>query len=181
MPALIHTTAPAAAEAGAAAEAADGAAAATGGLMARLPLATIWEGGPLRVFAILTYLPLFFLALVVMIAGLRMLRRRREGRPAFGNDTLGILALAGIAYSNFPQFFLFRPDPGHLSFLMPGYFVLAAACLGRWARPAPADAGGEAAAPHRLKRLGLLALGALVGLHFVIYSWLGMNQPAPAR
>ncbi len=171
---LVETQTDSAAQTGA------DAAAQAGTLLARVPLATVWEGGPLRPFAILTYLPLVFLALVVLVAFSRMLRRRLLGRPMVGNDTVGLLALAGLAFANFPQFFLFRPDLGHLSFFMPGYFVMAAACIGRWVLPAPDDAGDSGrGAPSKLdfRKLGRLALGALVLLHFGLYLWLGWSVP----
>ncbi len=180
LPALARSAAMAedGAEAEAEAQAAADGAEQAGTLLARIPLATIWEGGPLRLFATLTYLPLVALAIVALIVCFRMHRRRLRNLPAVANGTAGVLALAGIAFSAFPQFFLFRPDPGHLSFFMPGYIVLAAVCFGRWVLRAPADAGGSAGeAGSRLHRLGRVALGGLIVIHLGLYFLLGLNQP----
>lgn len=149
-----------------------------GTTLARVPLSAIWEGGVLQVFATLTYLPLYTLGLIAALACLLMLRRRREGRAVVGDDTVGVLALVGLACSTFPQFFLFRPEPAHLSFFMPGYAVMAAVCIGRWVLLPPGapttalerpHAGSAARSPLRI------ALGGLLALHLGIYLVFGLG------
>ncbi len=146
-----------------------------GTTLARFPLAAIWEGGPRQIFAILTYLPLLTLAIIAAIAGYRMLRRKLEGRPVTGNDTIGVLALLGLALSSFPQFFLFRPEPGHLSFFMPGYVVLAAACLGRWLLPAGSSKTAAPSSGASGRRLAGLAFSGLMVAHVGLYFLYGVN------
>ncbi len=146
--------------------------------LARVPLEAVWEPGSDRILGILTYLPLITLALIASIACLRMLARWRQGRSAIGNDTLGVLALLGLATSSFPQFFFFRPEPAHLSFFMPGYFVLAAVCLGRWALSAPGAARDTPETPTAtFKNLGRVAFGALLAGHIGLYFWFGLGAP----
>ncbi len=145
-----------------------------GSTLARIPIAAIWEPGSTRVLGILTYLPLISLALIVSIICRRMLARRRRDRSLIGNDTFGVLALAGLAMSSFPQFFLFRPDPAHLSFFMPGYSVLAATCLGRWLLPTPGEAWTVPSYPG-FKRLSRAAFGGLLVVHVGLYFWFGLG------
>ncbi len=159
-----------------------------GTTLARIPLAAVLEPGSVNILGILTYLPLVSLALIASIACLRMLRRRRQGRSAMGNDTVGILALTGLAVSSFPQFFLFRPESAHLSFFMPGYIVLAAICLGRWVLPTADNppfvslrrnqSDTRAAPPGPVfLRLGRLAFGGLLVFHIGLYFWFGLGLP----
>ncbi len=149
-----------------------------GATLARVPLAAIWQPGPVRILGILTYLPLITLALIASIACLRMLARRRRGLPALGNDTAGVLALSALAVSSFPQFFFFRPDPAHLSFFMPGFFVLAAVCLGRWAGSKPGAAGETSVPPNPgIRRFGRLVFGGLLIAHIGLYTWFGLGLP----
>ncbi len=171
-------------ESGAPAEAGAGALETPGTTLARFPVSAAWEGGPQQIFAILTHLPLLTMAMIAVIACIRMWRRRREGRPVTGNDTTGVLALLGLVLSAFPQFFLFRPEPGHLSFFMPGYVALAAVCFGRWVLPSPATAPVETTATVEatavqagFRRFGRLAFAGLLITHVGLYFLYCVNLP----
>ena len=144
------------------------------------PWASVWEPGPRRGFALLTYMPLFSLAVTVAFVLYLMLRRALRSRSIVADDSVGLFALLGLAYSAFPQFFLFRPDIAHLSQFMPGFAVLASVCLGRWLRPIgegmPSDSGWTMGG----LRLGLplrwIGSGLLV-LHVGFYAWYALRQP----
>lgn len=150
-----------------------------GTTLQRMPLAAAWEEGPHRDLSILTYLPILTLAVIVAISCVFMLRRNHQWRSLVGNDTVGILALAGLSYSAFPQFFLFRPDSNHLSQFMPGHMVLVGVCLGRWLLPErdPVQKTYDTVVLTRSSRLlGSIAASILI-LHTGFYIWFGLHRP----
>ncbi len=164
-----------------AAEAADGQAlAAVGKTLARTPWDAVWQAGPQRSFAVLTFLPLLSLALVAAFAVFRMLRRGLEGRPAVADDSAGILGLVGLTGSAFPQFFLFRPDVAHLSQFMLGYMVLIGVVFGRWLLPARGAVRARSPTAARKQRLSLLTRSTAAGLlilHVSFYTWFAFPRP----
>ncbi len=140
--------------------------------LARIPLTAVWQG-PGRDLAILTYLPLLTLALIAGCIGYRMIRGVARGQSSAVRDALGVAAALGLAYSAYPQFFLFRPDAAHLSQFMPGYVVLVGICLGRWLLPMPADRAR--ASPTLLARWAAVGVGIL---HLGFYAWFALHQPS---
>ncbi|MEM7353398.1 MAG: hypothetical protein AAF657_21560 [Acidobacteriota bacterium] len=149
-----------------------------GKTLARTPLTAAWSEGPGRDLALLTYLPLLFLALVAGLACFLLFRQGLRQRMLDG-DTAEILALAGIAFSAFPQFFLFRPDVAHVSQFMPGFLVLAGVCFGRWLYPTPGAMREVARGPASKRRFGTwgraLAAGLLV-LYVAFYVSIGLRN-----
>lgn len=101
--------------------------------MSRVALQEVWSGGPARGFAIITYLPLISAAVLVILMCCSVVRRKLRSQSVLGRE-IEVLLLLGIAFSAFPQFFLYRPDLAHLAQFMPGLVVLAGVVVGRWLR-----------------------------------------------
>jgi hypothetical protein len=101
------------------------------GNLARRPLRDIWKQHhwEKRTLPLLTYAPFVSLGLLLIWASIDWLARLRSKQSKPGSDLLKTGALVGSALTVFPQFFLFRPDMGHLSEFMPGCLV-AMACGG---------------------------------------------------
>lgn len=103
----------------------------------RAPLSNFWRAKKAddSQFALLTYAPLFaavgigLWALCIGIGGLF----KRD--PNAWKISLTTIALTGAAFTDFPQFFWFRPDPPHLSEFMPGLIAIGA-ILVAWSIPA---------------------------------------------
>ena len=151
-----------------------------GKTLARIPWSAIWKEGPQQNLAALTYLPLVFLTLVAMVALFLMLCRGLPSRLVVEDDTVGMLALLGLAFSAFPQFFLFRPDAAHLSQFMPGFVVLVAVGLGRWFFPARDPVPKDSTMPASKRSLILLSRAVatiFLILHIGFYAWFGLRRP----
>ncbi len=152
-----------------------------GKTLARIPWQALWEDGADRSFAILTYLPLLTLTIIFAVACCFMFREGLRSQPVVTGDTLGVLALLGLAGSALPQFFLFRPDVSHLSQFMPGWVVLLGVCFGRWLLPAGAGAAAISSAVFSRRRRRLPVRAALAGFlifHAGFYTWFGLSRPA---
>lgn len=150
------------------------AASATATGLGRLPPETILGTGPPARLALLTYLPLAAVAGIGLIACWRSLHHRRRGREESRGELIGTLALVGLAFSSFPQFFVFRPDFSHLSQFMPGLLVLIGICLGRWWRPPSRSAPDASATNGRGLRVAQAVVGALLLLHAALYLRAGL-------
>ena len=148
-----------------------------GSLLARTPLSAVFEGGPNRDLAILTYLPLGLLAIVGVVATARTLWGWPSLRVALAREDAGILALAVLVASAFPQFFWFRPDAAHLSQFMPGLVTLLAVCFARWCLP---ERGRERARAGPVARwaefAGSIAFAALVFAQVGVYLSFALGQ-----
>ncbi len=151
-----------------------------GRALARVPVDTLWLGGSDQAFAALTYAPLVAFVAFLTFLGIQSIRKHLHGRPVVGNDTLGLLALLGLAYSAFPQFFLFRPDINHLSQFMPGYAVLVVAFVARSeSRPKDIQADEDARkviSNWRLYRLLRTLTVVVFVIHCGYYTWFGLHE-----
>ncbi len=153
-----------------------------GTTLARTPLSSILEVGPERLLGILTYLPLLSLMIIAASGCSKIVQQVAQKRPVTEGEAVGILALLGLAYSAFPQFFFFRPDGAHLSQFMPGYVTLVGVYLGGWlfARRSGFRSRSRGLIPalNTLRPLRRSAVGFLLTLHICLYAWFGLRQPS---
>ena len=148
-----------------------------GQTLARVPWDALWQAGPRRSLAILTYLAPLTLLLAASFALGLTLCRKLAGRRMVADDTAGMLALLGLCGSAFPQFFLFRPDLAHLSQFMPGYTVFAGVALGRWLLATRRTASGMPAPRQWLALLARWLAVGLVVLHLGFYARVAQSHP----
>ncbi len=135
-------------------------------LLARKPLrgvltGTYWE----RQLPFLTYAPLVGFAVFLFLGlggGVCILI---AGKFTIAARSMQWLLLIGGSLTTFPQFFLFRPDPPHLSEFMPGYLIAMA---------------GSAALlfPATQKRIATGAIAAFLLLQTGIFACFALQHPS---
>jgi hypothetical protein len=121
-------------------------------------------------FALLVYYPIAGSALIILLAALLFLRGWRTDDPHLNREGFILLIATGSALTLLPQYFLFRPDPPHVSEMMCP-FVLAAAIafdsgLRAWRRDSP-----------MIRFVGALYL-IVAAIHIAFYIEYGMRRPS---
>ena len=94
----------------------------------RPPISDIFFGSTsgARHFAFLVYYPIAGSALIIVLSVLLLIRGWRSGNPTFTRKSFILLIATGSALTLLPQYFLFRPDPPHVSEMMCPFVVAAA-------------------------------------------------------
>jgi hypothetical protein len=138
----------------------------TGTLLPRANLSAFFHNDKQRGFIFLTYAPVFaFFSIVIGITvdffrgGLSL-----NKISAFFSERALLLVMLIGAFSTFPQFFLWRPDMGHLSQFMPGFVVLMAYVL--FVLGNHTDVADKYRAGHRLLFYVTLSLSLLYLVEF---------------
>ncbi len=124
------------------------------------------KDGAERVLIVLLYLPLLFGAPLVGWAIFLLWQGFRQGDRARLAEAIAALLALGAAFTDFPQYFFFRPDAPHLSEFSPGYWVAilsAGFLLSGSLRPIRGQGSGS-------RWLYLLLLAVLAG-HIGLYLW----------
>ena len=151
-------------------------------LLERLSMESMLKTGLVKLWAILTYLPLFIFALTVLAFLMTFfLRIFRESVICVRKD-VPLLVLFGLAFGVFPQFFLWRPDVDHLSGFMPGYIIFGLVLIHR-CLPFPFDVSKQDIGFTRntilyLRNIFKFFLAFLVTLNIGMYAWAGMQTPS---
>lgn len=154
-----------------------------GRVLSRASLSSLWSHSvkaSQKRFVALTFLPLLTLGALILSIPLTIVSHQRRNLYTIAGDIFAVLAPTLLAFSAFPQFFLYRPDIAHLSQFMPGYIVLMALVLGGWTRRSPQDGGGPlpSSARLRFKNTWRLLLGTAFVANVGLYLWHAVSAPA---
>jgi hypothetical protein len=123
-----------------------------------------------RHLAFLIYYPIAGGVIIVVLSGLLFIKGWRTGNAELNRQGFVLLIATGSALTLLPQYFLFRPDPPHISEMMCP-FVIAAAIAFHTALPA-GHPGGRA-----LRLVGALYT-ILATIHIALYIEYGIKRPS---
>jgi hypothetical protein len=138
----------------------------------RPPISDIFLGSSsgARHLAFLIYYPIAGGVIIVVLSGLLFIKGWRTGNAELNRQGFVLLIATGSALTLLPQYFLFRPDPPHISEMMCP-FVIAAAIAFHTALPA-AHPGAPA-----IRLVGALYT-ILATIHIALYIEYGIKRPS---
>jgi hypothetical protein len=121
-----------------------------------------------RQLAFLIYCPILVTGLMVIMAAILLFRAWRNRLPQKGTDAFILLISAGSALTLLPQYFVFRPDPPHVSEMMCVLVIAIAVAYG------VAQRNRSTASP---LFSGLAAFYAVIAtIHLVFYMNFGLTH-----
>jgi hypothetical protein len=123
-----------------------------------------------RHFAFLVYYPIAGGAIIILLSALFTIRGWRTHKPAFTQKGFILLIATGSALTLLPQYFLFRPDPPHVSEMMCPFTIAAAIAF---------DAGllARRIGSRMMRFAGTLYL-ILAAIHIAFYVEFGFKKPS---
>jgi hypothetical protein len=138
----------------------------------RPPISDIFSGSSsgARHLAFLIYYPIAAGAIIVVLSALLFIKGWRTGNSELNRQGFVLLIAIGSALTLLPQYFLFRPDPPHISEMMCP-FVIAAAIAFHTALPA-GHPGARA-----IRFVGALYV-ILATIHIALYIEYGIKRPS---
>jgi hypothetical protein len=138
----------------------------------RLPISDIFlaSSSGARHLALFIYYPIAGGATIVVLSALLFIKGWRTGNPDLNRQGFVLLIATGSALTLLPQYFLFRPDPPHISEMMCP-FVIAAAIAFHTALPA-LHPGSRAT-----RFVGALYT-ILATIHIAFYIEYGIKRPS---
>ena len=124
-------------------------------------------------FALLVYYPIAGGAIIVLLSALFFVRGWRTDDPNFIRKGFILLVATGAALTLLPQYFLFRPDPPHVSEMMCAFVIAAAIAFdaGLVAR----RTGGPMGPMLRFIGTSYMVLAVI---HIAFYIEYGMRRPS---
>jgi hypothetical protein len=123
-----------------------------------------------RHLAFLIYYPIAGGVIIVVLSTLLFLNGWRTGHPELNREGFVLLIATGSALTLLPQYFLFRPDPPHVSEMMCP-FVIAAAIAFHAALP------GRHPGSRTIRFVGVLYT-ILATIHIAFYIEYGIKRPS---
>jgi hypothetical protein len=123
-----------------------------------------------RHLAFLIYYPIAGGAIIVVLSTLLFLNGWRTGNPELNREAFALLIATGSALTLLPQYFLFRPDPPHVSEMMCP-FVIAAAIAFHTALSARHPSS------RTIRSVGVL-YAILATIHIALYLEYGIKRPS---
>jgi hypothetical protein len=138
----------------------------------RPPISDIFLGSSsgARHLAFLIYYPIAGGVIIVVLSTLLFLNGWRTGNPELNREGFVLLIATGSALTLLPQYFLFRPDPPHVSEMMCP-FVIAAAIAFHAALPARHPGS------RTIRFVGVL-YAILATIHIAFYIEYGIKRPS---
>jgi hypothetical protein len=123
-----------------------------------------------RHLAFLIYYPIAGGAIIVVLSTLLFLNGWRTANPELNREAFALLIATGSALTLLPQYFLFRPDPPHVSEMMCP-FVIAAAIAFHTALSARHPSS------RTIRSVGVL-YAILATIHIALYLEYGIKRPS---
>lgn len=138
----------------------------------RPPVSDIWLAPTTgnKHFAFLVYCPLLGSGIILLLATLLLLKDWRTNDSEKGKDAFILLISLGSALTLFPQYFLFRPDPPHVSEMMCVFVITSAVAYG--------IAWRQRSNESRLTKVIATVYMVIAAIHIALYIGYGAKRPS---
>ena len=145
--------------------------------LSRIPFSDIWQSSGNRTAALLTYMPLFIIAITCICLTLLWLARTSTGPFRSTNQAIRLLSVLALAVGALPQFIVWRPDMGHLSQFMPGMLVLEMVLIGSLLySTGPPARESSLVCQSGWTLVPRIIVGAVLVFHVTFYTWYGLTH-----
>ena len=121
-------------------------------------------------FAFLVYYPIAGAAIIILLSTLLFIRGWRTDNPNLIREGFILLITTGSALTLLPQYFLFRPDPPHVSEMMCPFVIAAAIAYGT-------SLSGRRTGGRMIRLVGTVYL-ILATIHIAFYIEYGLRRPS---